>query len=89
MKRSIRRSVTAATVATAAGFGGLLLAGTGHGSASTPGHTARPPVSGCAAAPAPCGTSNLNELVIHAANQAAQRSIEQQTTGTTTTNGTP
>jgi hypothetical protein len=69
-------------VAVIAGAGSVLVtAGTDPGSNPTP-RIAAIARSGCAPAPAPCGADNLDEFVIHAAYEAARRSIEQQATTT-------
>jgi len=92
MNQRIRRTVPALAVAIALGASSLLfVAATGHGSAPVrgPGATTTPPPA-CQPPPASCGSESIDEFVIHAANEAARRMIEQQTTGTTTvTNPAP
>jgi hypothetical protein len=86
MTRTIRRLVATLFVAAGLSVGTLVLVGgTGHSSVPSPHRTASAAVSGCAPAPAPCGTNSLDELAIHAANEAAQRA-NSQTSGAT---GTP
>src|SRR5262245_34977803 len=73
-------------VAVIAGAGSFLFAvRTDQGSNPTPRHITAIARSGCAPAPAPCGSDNLDGLAIQAASEAARRSIEQQTTPTART----
>ncbi len=89
MNLHMRRSVPAVAVAVALGASSLLLvASTGGG--SSPAKPPPEPTPACKPPPASCGSESLDELVIHAANEAARRALELQTTGTTTvTNPAP
>ena len=80
-RRRVTLAVTTAAAVAVAGAGSLLLAaGTGQGSTPAPRRHATTAVSACAPAPAPCGSDNLDEVVIHAAYEAARRALEQQAT---------
>jgi hypothetical protein len=87
MNQRLRRVTSTIVVATALGASSVLLvtAATEGGStpSQTPSQTSATTVPACLPAPAPCGSDSLDELAIHAANEAARRMIEQQTTGTT------
>jgi hypothetical protein len=93
MNQHLRRVTSTIVVATALTASGVLLvaAATEGGSTSsrTPAQTRATTAPACLPAPAPCGSDSLDELAIHAANEAARRMLEQQTTGTTSvTNAT-
>ena len=82
MKLPVRHTVPVAIVAVVIGASStLLVASTGNEAKD-----ARPPrevISTCAAPPARCG-SEESDLVIAAANEAARRMLELETTGSTT-----
>jgi uncharacterized membrane protein len=78
MNRPFRRIATAVAVTVALGASSLLLAAaTDHGSAPVPApaRATSPGTSDCKPPPASCGSESTDELVIHAANQAAQEAI--------------
>ena len=81
MKLRLRQTLPVMIVAVSLGGGStLLLAGTGNGAKDA--GPARDAVSDCEPAPARCG-SEESDLVIAAANEAARRMLELQTTDTT------
>ena len=93
MNLHARRIVTAGAVAAALGASSLVLvAANDHGStpARAPASPSSPATSDCKPPPAACGSESTDELVIHAASEAAGRALELQAPGTTTaTNRTP
>jgi len=94
MNQRIRMVTATGVVASALAASGLLflVAATDSGStpSQAPSQTSATTAPACLPAPAPCGNDSLDELVMHAANEAARRMMEQQTTGTTSTpNPTP
>jgi hypothetical protein len=83
MNPRIRRLIPATVLATALGASGLLLVAAVRPAPAPPRRTPVTAAPACLPAPAPCGNDSLDELAIHAANEAARRMIELRTTGTT------
>jgi hypothetical protein len=78
--------ILAAVLAVVVSVGSLVLAASsGQSSTPKPRRIATAAVSGCAHATTPCGSDDLDELVIHMAYEAARRALAQQSTATATT----
>ena len=83
MRLRLRHAVPVVIAALALGAGSTLLAASTDGGAKDP-TPSRSAVSDCSPPPDPCGSDSLDATVIAAANEAARRMIELQTTGSTT-----